>query len=972
MTNFNGANANEILNSAISNYLIKGFGGNDFVFNNQSDDALYGNFGRYTFNGYPIITKNIFLGGSGNDFLNITASNENNILVGGSGDDSLDASASTGKNILIGGSGNDNLNITASSGNNALSGDAGNDTLDISYSTGNNTVLGGSGDDYFYAYEVQGSNIFNGGDRNDSFYFSTASTSLDFLVTQTIDGGTGNDYLFIDYYYANEGITTTYNATTNRGLIIADNYQVSYKNIEQLAVIGTVYDDYLVGSNGNDTLIGGDSGDDTIIGGAGDDDLSVDYSTGQNLLDGGDGNDYLFASTYYVLYDHSYNDGASGNNTLNGGNGNDFLIVDYSTGNNLLDGGNNNDYLSAYAASGNNTLNGGVGNDSLSVEYSTGDNLLNGGDGDDYLILSYSLGNNILNGDAGNDTLDISNSIDNNQVSGGTGNDFFYAYEVQGRNTLNGGDDDDFFYLSALSTPASFLVTQTIDGGTGNDYLYLDYSNGNGRITTTFNATTTQGSMRAGTNQVSYKNIEELLVIGTAYNDNFIASNGNNTLIGGSGADSFSVNSSTGNNLLDGGDDNDSFNLSVPSTSLDSLVTQTVDGGTGNDYLSLNYKYANEGITTTFDATTNQGLMRAGNYQVSYQNIEQLNISGTAYSDYLVGGNGNDTLIGGSNGNDTIFGGAGNDYLSPNSTGNCLLDGGDGNDYLYVYDASSNNTLIGGAGDDWLGAYSSTGNNLLDGGDGNDFFYFNIPYTAPSSLVTETVDGGTGDDYLTLYYYDAEEGITATFDPTTNTGSIATGNYQVSYKNIEELEVTGTAYDDYIVGSNGNDTLTGGDSGNDTIFGGAGNDSLTVDSWDNNFLDGGDGNDYLYISNSFGNNTLTGGNGDDTLIGGYGTNTFVFNSYDEGLDTLYNFDTSNGVIQVSAAGFGGGLLTGSLFASQFTLGTTATTDTQRFIYDYATGALYFDLDGSAGGFSQVQFAQLDAEMSLTESNFLVV
>ena len=65
----------------------------------------------------------------------------------------------------------------------------------------------------------------------------------------------------------------------------------------------------------------------------------------------------------------------------------------------------------------------------------------------------------------------------------------------------------------------------------------------------------------------------------------------------------------------------------------------------------------------------------------------------------------------------------------------------------------------------------------------------------------------------------------------------------------------------------------------------------------------------------------------------------------EGIDTIYGFSATTELIQVSPAGFGGGLLSGSLFANQFTIGTSATTNQERFIYNSATGGLFFDLDG---------------------------
>ena len=228
----------------------------------------------------------------------------------------------------------------------------------------------------------------------------------------------------------------------------------------------------------------------------------------------------------------------------------------------------------------------------------------------------------------------------------------------------------------------------------------------------------------------------------------------------------------------------------------------------------------------------------------------------------------------------------------------------------------------------------------------------------------------------------ATGGIITTINPTTTIGSIKAGKYGVSYKDIERLNISGTAYNDNIVGNSGNDTLSTGTSGNDTIDGGAGNDRLIVrdSSRSDNLLSGGDGNDTLTASGASGNNTLNGGNGNDyltggsgndSLIGGTGTDTFAFNGYNEGVDRLYDFNTTNELIQVSAAGFGGGLSIGSLQKSQFTLGTSATTNNQRFIYNNITGALFFDQDGSASGFTQVKFAQFSSGVTLTINNFVV-
>ncbi|MEH2233879.1 MAG: calcium-binding protein [Nostoc sp.] len=265
------------------------------------------------------------------------------------------------------------------------------------------------------------------------------------------------------------------------------------------------------------------------------------------------------------------------------------------------------------------------------------------------------------------------------------------------------------------------------------------------------------------------------------------------------------------------------------------------------------------------------------------------------------------------------------------STGNNLLSGGDGNDYLDIGSSDPtlstivNNTLNGGAGDDTFDATNAKGNNLLSGGDGNDSFNLGITFSGDvsSDLATQTVNGGNGNDFLSIYYQYPTKGITSTFNATTNTGSVTADTYLVNYNNVERLNIFGTDYNDLIVGSNGNDTLTGG-------------------------------------------------KGNDSLIGGNGTDTFVFYNYNEGVDDLYDFNATNDLIQISAFYFAGGLSKSSLSDNQFTIGTSATTIAQRFIYNDITGGLFFDQDGSAAGFSQIKFAQLSAGLSLTEKDFVVV
>ncbi|MCC5646924.1 calcium-binding protein [Nostoc sp. CHAB 5824] len=563
----------------------------------------------------------------------------------------------------------------------------------------------------------------------------------------------------------------------------------------------------------------------------------------------------------------------------------------------------------------------------MNVNYSEGNNLLDGGDGNDYLSASgnyyYNVragliflnpipGNNTLTGGAGDDNLNADYSTGNNTLTGGAGDDNLNADYSTGNNTLTGGAGDDNLSVSGFTT-----------GRFGDSYR--SYGTGNNTLN------------------------------GDAGDDSFNASytTGNNTLNGGIGDDYFNLDNSTGNNLIFGGDGNDLFYINTLYTAPSSLVTQTLDGGKGDDLLSVDYSRSSGGITTTFNATTNIGSITADTNRVNYKFIERLNIKGTFYDDNIVGNSGNDTLSTGNGGKDTIDGGKGDDVLSVdygnssagvtttfNATTNIGSITADTNRVNYKFIERLN--IQGTAYDDNI--VGNSGNDTLSTGNGGK----------------DTIDGGKGDDVLSVDYGNSSGGMTTTFNASTNIGAITAGTNRVNYKFIERLEIKGTTYDDNIVGNSGNDTLFGGYGGKDTIDGGKGDDYLSGSySSGNQTFYGGFGNDYL-----------TGGNGNDSLYGGSGTDTFTFNSYDGGIDSIYDFNATNELIKVVVYGFGGGLSSGSLKASQFIIGTSANTSVQRFIYNSATGELFFDQDGSASGFTQVKFAQLSGGLSLTENNFV--
>ncbi|MDZ8105549.1 MAG: calcium-binding protein [Nostoc sp. DedQUE12a] len=555
-------------------------------------------------------------------------------------------------------------------------------------------------------------------------------------------------------------------------------------------------------------------------------------------------------------------------------------------------------------------------------------------------------------GTKGNDSL--VGTDDTDTINGKAGNDTLIG---GGGDTLNGGAGDDTFY-SELEDPFLFGSGNTIlTGGGGKDKFVLgDIST----VTITDFGGIGKGSNPSAATLASLDTLQFTESLQTARNLQ-LTQNGNNLEITFRGL--FKTKVVLQNLALENLD-----NLAQVGNILFYEQTRITD--------SFDVFNANSTQSTLFRKNTVTFLNDLNNNVNGFDNSDDV-INGQGGNDKIDGKSGNDLLRGGA-GSDTLIGGTGDDVLLDESdlTGNNLLLGGDGNDSLstsgllvggffgfeFFGYSSGNNTLNGGAGNDTLDVETSTGDNLLNGDNGNDYLFatgfFDFDFAELSNIYTtsgnNTLNGGAGKDTLNV---DLSRGDNLLF---------------------------GGNGDDFLFASNNGPAFDFGitTSGNNTLNGGAGSDSLNIDfSSGDNLLDGGAGNDTLSAFFASGNNTLKGGagndilisgNNDDTLYGGTGTDTFVFNSFNDGVDSIYDFNASNELIQVSAGGFGGGLSIGSLAANQFTLGTSATTIAQRFIYDGTTGALYFDQDGSGGAFAQVKFAQLFGGVSLTNNNFDVI
>ena len=143
-----------------------------------------------------------------------------------------------------------------------------------------------------------------------------------------------------------------------------------------------------------------------------------------------------------------------------------------------------------------------------------------------------------------------------------------------------------------------------------------------------------------------------------------------------------------------------------------------------------------------------------------------------------------------------------------------------------------------------------------------------------------------------------------------------------------------------------------------------GNDVIEAGTTRN--LSGRAGHDILIGSNA--SDMLVGAAGNDTITSGAGFDVIAYSLASEGQDTITDFNVFQDTLQVSAAGFGGGLTAGESIANtQFVLGTIATTTSHRFIFNKPTGQLFFDVDGN-GSSVQTLLATLTPNLNLTADN----
>jgi Ca2+-binding RTX toxin-like protein len=520
-----------------------------------------------------------------------------------------------------------------------------------------------------------------------------------------------------------------------------------------------------------------------------------------------------------------------------------------------------------------------------------------GGNDDD--IIAGNGGNDQLMGGAGSDNID-----------GGDGNDILY-----------GNDGDDIILGGA--------GIDTLDGGTGADNMAGGadadtYIVDNAGDMVSEGAVAGRDLVRASISYTLTANVEDLTLTGIANlsgtgndADNAITGNsGANSLAGGLGNDQIS--GGAGSDSLDGGDGNDSLFSGAANelyagsadtgTEVDTVsggsgsdrisagYGDNIDGGDGEDILSINFAGATAGVTFDFDTLASGGsLLIGGGIITGIEGVSD--IDGSNFADNITIGSGPNSVdpngfvyASGGGGNDVITGGIGRQYLS-GGVGADSLNGGDGNDILFGN----------------LEAQTDNGNDVdtLNGGAGSDSIY---------AGYGDNIDGGSGNDFLNLNFKGAMAGVTVDFSPLSSGGSVTVGGGAiVGIESIQTVEgsnfaddiTMGNSYEFsrvLVLGEGGDDVVTlgsyagdaSGGAGSDMLSGGAAADGLYGDDGDDIIFGKGGSDD---IFGGAGNDKLSGGTGADRIDGGAGIDTV---SYEDSLGAI-SIDLQTGLGSGNAA-----------------------------------------------------------------------
>lgn len=783
----------------------------------------------------------------------------------------LDGGVSTiaGKSLTISGliekvyAGDGHDALFGNASNNVLWGGRGNDV--INGGGGSDRIEGGAGDD-----------LLTGGAQDDLFVIrkapGTTDTITDFSVTSGIE-----KIVLVGYddvpdltamTFTQVGANVRIGLGNNQTLII-NNTTVGALSEQNFTFISEprFIEEYVSrwlnpqrtsGTPLNDQLVLPVGGDLSVFGLAGDDYISS--VSPNDLIDGGNGHDTLIGDEDgYTPYPGSdWIEGGSGNDFLSGGEGHDMLVG--GSGADELHGGAGHDYL--IGGSGDDYLNGGFGNDIITLDGDTG--LV---DGENFGFFGTRVGG------AGADIFKVLSKGGGAAGYGSSGTQIGAYNLIADFNPFEVGEKIDlsaFAWITSLDmedwTVGSVSMV-TISSVHGADSFYVTLRG------------VTSAQLRP--DHFIFADFIPGAVSGTAANDTLTGDAGANTIDGRGGAD-----------LMIGRTGDDTYIVDH----VGDVINELPGGGFDRVQASVSY-------TLSSDVEV-----------LNLTGVGNINATGNAQRNRLVGNSGNNRLDGGAEA-DSMMGGAGNDtYIVDDQLDTASENVGEGTDLVEssvswtLGSHFENLTLTGNGNINATGnsaanvLIGNSGNNILDGAQGADiaagglggdtYYVDNVGDT-----ISEAFDAGMDTVYSS---------VNITLASNVENGSLFGAATTLTGNNLDNVLI-GNELANVLYGGSGNDVLDGG-TGADAMSGGAGDDSYVVDNVGDAISENaGEGNDTVISSLSYtlganvenlilsgtgnlngtgnaennqlrgnsGSNTLTGGAGDDILDGAAGADTMI-------------------------------------------------------------------------------------------------
>src|SRR5450830_1085650 len=735
---------------------------------------------------------------AGDGGVTIYGSNANDLLYGGAGVDTI--IGGSGNTYFEGGAGADVLTGGTQGVNTAGYKNSG-AGVTIDLTTGHGTGGDAQGDVLTNIQNLIGSAY------NDTFVANDKINRL--------DGGSGGSDT-VSYAASTTGVTVNLITGTGSGGYAEGDTYVNIQN-----VIGSAFSDVFIANTLANHLDGGSGGSDTVSYASSTAGVTVNLSTGVGSGGSAAGDTYTHVQN---VIGSAYNDIFVANidaNSFDGGSGGLDTVS----------------YVNSAAGVTVNFVSGrGVGGDAEGDTYNRIQNVIGSAHDDTFIAGPDS--RNFDGGIGGSDTINYGAStaaVTVNMVtmsgSGGYAQNNTYA-NIQ---NATGSSYSDTFISS--------LAANHFDGGLGGSDT-VSYALSNAGVTVSLYDGSASGGYAQGDTLAHIQN-----VIGSDYNDTFIASSEVNNFEGGLGVNTVSYFYATGSVMIDltntigtgtGGSlyaNGDSFshiqNLiggASDDTFVASLDANKLDGGASSStsHNRVSYTASNAGVTVDLNYTDGTGT--SGGYAQGDQLLNIQDLTGSNFDDTFVANAANNNFDGGGGSNRVSY------AMSNAAVTVDLVDGTGAGGYA--------------AGDTYVNIQNVTGSALSD--------------TFIASAATNAFDGGAGGSD-TVSYARASDGVGVTVNLVTGTGSNGFAAND-TYTNIQNI--IGSSYNDIFVASNDVNRFDGG-GGSDTVSYASSGAAVTVDLVGGTGTGGSaQGDTYINIQN------VIGSSADDLFIASTAANAF--------------------------------------------------------------------------------------------------